>query len=63
MQVSRFASARLGTVSGILAAFQAAGVEFTGMEEAMTDPLNQKDAPLITPCFLNHIQNGRCTKG
>jgi hypothetical protein len=40
----------------ILAEFQMSGVEFTGLDEAMEDPINQKQAPLITPRFLNLIQ-------
>jgi hypothetical protein len=47
----------------ILSAFQLAGVEFAGLEEAMADPLNQKDAPLITSRFLNHIQKWAVHKG
>ena len=33
------------------------------MEEAMADPLNQKDAPLITPRFLNPIQKWAVHEG
>ncbi len=40
----------------ILARSQMADVKFTGLEEAMDDSLNQKQAPLITPRFLNLIQ-------
>ncbi len=47
----------------ILTAFAAAGVEFASLEEAMADPLNQKDAPLITPRFLNHIQKWAVHEG
>jgi hypothetical protein len=47
----------------ILAAFQRAGVEFVGLEDAMADPLNQKDAPLITPRFLNHVQKWAVHRG
>jgi peptidoglycan/xylan/chitin deacetylase (PgdA/CDA1 family) len=47
----------------ILAKFQSAGVEFSSLEEAMADPLNQQPAPLITPRFLNHIQKWAVHKG
>ena len=47
----------------MLARFQAAGVEFCCLEEAMADPLNQQPAPLITPRFLNHIQKWAVHKG
>ena len=47
----------------ILSIFQSAGVEFVDLEEAMADPLNQKDAPLITPRFLNHIQKWAVHEG
>ncbi len=50
-------------LDGILEAFETAGVEFASMEEAMADPLNQKDAPLITPRFLNHIQKWAVHEG
>ena len=43
--------------------FQTAGVEFASLEEAMADPLNQKDAPPITPRFLNHIQKWAVHEG
>jgi peptidoglycan/xylan/chitin deacetylase (PgdA/CDA1 family) len=39
----------------ILEEFQAAGVEFVGLDEAMADPINRDHAPMITPRFLNHI--------
>jgi peptidoglycan/xylan/chitin deacetylase (PgdA/CDA1 family) len=50
-------------LNDILAAFQLAGVEFASLEEAMADPINQKDAPLITPRFLNHIQKWAVHEG
>lgn len=40
----------------ILTRFSLAGVEFVDLEDAMDDPLNQKQAPLITDRFLNLIQ-------
>ena len=42
-------------VDEILAKFQALGVEFITLEEAMRDPMN-REQPVLTPLFRNQVQ-------
>lgn len=43
-------------LDAILERFQAAGVVFVSLEEAMADPMNAEAVPIITPRFLNQVQ-------
>ncbi len=43
-------------IDRILEGFEAGGVEFVPLAEAMADPINRQPVPLITSRFLNHIQ-------
>ncbi|WP_024576239.1 MULTISPECIES: polysaccharide deacetylase family protein [unclassified Afipia] len=43
-------------IDRILDGFAMGGVEFVGLDQAISDPVNQRPVPLITARFLNHIQ-------
>lgn len=47
----------------ILDRFQAAGVIFIPLEEAMADPFNREPVPIVTPRFLNQVQKWAALKG
>jgi peptidoglycan/xylan/chitin deacetylase (PgdA/CDA1 family) len=50
-------------LDAILDRFQAAGVQFISLEEAMADPMNAEAVPLVTPRFLNQVQKWAEVKG
>ena len=47
----------------ILDRFEAMGVTFVSLEEAMRDPMNGDPVPLITPRFLNQVQKWADVQG
>lgn len=50
-------------LDAILDRFQAAGVVFVSLEEAMADPMNAQPVPIVTPRFLNQVQKWAALKG
>jgi len=50
-------------LDAILERFQAAGVVFIPLEEAMADPFNREPVPIVTPRFLNQVQKWAALKG
>jgi len=43
-------------LDAILDRFEAMGVTFVSLEEAMDDPMNREPVPIVTPRFLNQVQ-------
>ena len=50
-------------LDAILDRFEAAGVVFVPLEEAMADPMNHEAVPIVTPRFLNQVQKWAEVKG